>query len=92
MSVFLFDRDVRSHLTEIPIGKNGIAFDRLDLDSWAEHHKQANGRPPGRRTLWLEREPASPSEVGFGGSRRRSTGGEYEKAREQVILQKRKGT
>lgn len=29
-----FDAEVRPHLTEIPIGDRGIAFDRLDLDAW----------------------------------------------------------
>jgi hypothetical protein len=30
-----FNRDVRPLLSAIPIGTQGIAFDRLDLDSWA---------------------------------------------------------
>jgi hypothetical protein len=40
-----FNADVRPHLTEIPIGDQGIAFDRLDLDAWADDHKSRNGRP-----------------------------------------------
>lgn len=40
-----FNRDVRPHVTVIPIGTQGIAFDRLDLDAWAEDHKRRNGRP-----------------------------------------------
>ena len=31
-----FNDEVRPFLTVIPIGKQGIAFDRLDLDAWAE--------------------------------------------------------
>ena len=32
-------------LTEIPIGTQGIAFDRLELDAWVEQYKRRNGRP-----------------------------------------------
>lgn len=42
----VFNAVVRPHLTEIPIGVQGIAFDRLDLDAWADEHKRRNGRPP----------------------------------------------
>lgn len=30
-----FNREVRPYLTEIPIGTQGIAFDRLELDVFA---------------------------------------------------------
>jgi hypothetical protein len=33
----LFNKIVRPELIEIPIGRQGIAFDRLDLDAWADH-------------------------------------------------------
>jgi hypothetical protein len=36
-----FNEEVRAHLIEIPIGKQGVAFDRLDLDAWVDR----NGRP-----------------------------------------------
>src|SRR5208283_5966774 len=42
----VFDTAVRPSLTEIPIGARGVAFDRLDLDAWATHYKQSNGKPP----------------------------------------------
>lgn len=45
MSRSVFDLDVKPHLTIIPIGKQGIGFDRLDLDAWLEHHKKRNGCP-----------------------------------------------
>jgi hypothetical protein len=41
-----FDIEVRPYLVEIPIGKQGIAFDRLNLDAWAEQYKQRYGRQP----------------------------------------------
>lgn len=47
-----FNHEVRPQLTEIPIGEQGIAFDRLDLDAWVEHYKECNGRPAQRRQLW----------------------------------------
>jgi hypothetical protein len=34
-----FNRDVRPHLRVIPIGTQGIAFDRIDLDAWADEYK-----------------------------------------------------
>jgi hypothetical protein len=40
-----FNRDVRPHLCAIPIGTQGIAFDRIDLDTWADQYKNRNGRP-----------------------------------------------
>lgn len=45
-SVYTFDRLIRPYLTQIPIGEKGVAFDRIELDAWADHHKVANGRPP----------------------------------------------
>ena len=40
-----FNTEVRPCLTEIPIGEQGIAFDRLDLDAWVDQYKSRNGRP-----------------------------------------------
>jgi len=40
-----FNVEVRPYVTEIPIGKQGIAFDRIDLDEWASQYKARNGRP-----------------------------------------------
>jgi hypothetical protein len=40
-----FNAEVRPYLIQIPIGRQGIAFDRLELDAWAEEYKQRNGRP-----------------------------------------------
>ena len=35
----------RPYLTQIRIGIEGIAFDRLDLDAFADDYKSRNGRP-----------------------------------------------
>ncbi|MES9830528.1 MAG: hypothetical protein ABW201_19920 [Candidatus Thiodiazotropha sp.] len=44
-----FDNEVRPYLVEIPIGKQGIAFDRVDLDAWADQYKQRYGRQPQKK-------------------------------------------
>ena len=41
-----FNREVRPSLAEFPIGIQGIAFDRLDLDSWLDDYKSRNERRP----------------------------------------------
>ena len=40
-----FNAEVRPILTEIPIGKQGKSFDRLELDAWFEDYKFRNGYP-----------------------------------------------
>lgn len=40
-----FDLEVRPSLTEVPMGERGIAFDRLELDAWADEYIAARGRP-----------------------------------------------
>jgi hypothetical protein len=40
-----FNHHVRPHVMVIPIGTQGIAFDRVDLDAWADHYQRCNGRP-----------------------------------------------
>ena len=44
-----FNAEVRPHLTNIPIGRQGVAFDRLELDAWVEDYVSRNGRPAARR-------------------------------------------
>ena len=41
-----FNHEVRPHLTEIPLGTQGVAFDRIDLDEWWDEYKNRNGRRP----------------------------------------------
>jgi predicted DNA-binding transcriptional regulator AlpA len=40
-----FNREVRPALTELRIGRQGIAFDRLEMDAWVDHYMRCNGRP-----------------------------------------------
>ena len=44
-----FNVEVRPDIVEIRIGKQGVAFDRLDLDAWVDQYKARNGRPAGPR-------------------------------------------
>ena len=53
-----FNQEVRPLLTVIPIGRQGVAFDRLEMDAWVEQYKTCNGRP-GRTlggSIWDEKE------------------------------------
>lgn len=45
MNKNLFNEKVRPYLTNISIGKQGVAFDRLELDAWVEQYIARNGRP-----------------------------------------------
>jgi hypothetical protein len=45
-----FDAEVRPELTEIPIGVRGIAYDRQELDAWADAYIAAHGRPGRKAT------------------------------------------
>lgn len=49
-----FNAVVRPHLTEIPIGVQGIAFDRLEIDACADSYKARFGM---RRVPVTEEEP-----------------------------------
>lgn len=57
-----FNQAVRPSLPEIPIGQQGIAFDRLDLDHWADHYKQRVVRPIHsiRGELWHDNDKPEP--------------------------------
>ena len=51
----LFNAEIRPYLTEVRIGRQGVAFDRLELDAWWEQYKSRNGRPAAeRRKPWDE--------------------------------------
>jgi len=39
-----FNLEVRPYVDEVSIGKQGIAYDRLDLDAWADDYKTQNVR------------------------------------------------
>jgi hypothetical protein len=89
-----FNRDVRPLLAVIPIGTQGIAFDRLDLDSWADDYKSRNGHPaaqPEREKPWETKERrVSPNEAGSGISISSSEEHAFARALEQATSGKPK--
>ena len=89
-----FNREVRPQLTEIPIGVQGVAFDRLDLDAWADDYKRRNGRPGRSKgdTSWDAKDcPVSSCEPGSGTSTRSCSGGEFARALRQLGSMKQNG-
>jgi hypothetical protein len=91
-----FNEEVRPYLIEIPIGKQGVAFDRVDLDAWMDHYKDRNGRPGkaiGGKPPWDRKfHQDSENVVKSGTSGKQSEIVEFEKALEQATSRKRKGT
>lgn len=89
-----FNAEVRPYLTEIPIGKQGIAFDRLDLDAWVDQYKDRNGRPGKQKGVakpWDARKSrASSIGTGRGISTRLSEEEEFAKALERATSKKRR--
>jgi len=87
-----FNSEVRPHLTEIPIGIQGIGFDRLELDAWVDDYKSRNGRPTrkGVKSWDASEYPASSSGPVSGMSTNASAGGEFAKALEHLTSKKRK--
>jgi hypothetical protein len=86
-----FNAEVRPFLTEIPIGKQGVGFDRLELDAWLDEYIARNGRPArkGAHTWDANLSPASSYEAGSGTSTNASAGGEFARALEQLTSRKR---
>jgi len=89
-----FNAEVRQFLTRIPIGRQGVAFDRLELDAWVDDYMSRNGRPAERSETWdAENHRASKSEAIFGGSTRESKDTEeWQKAVARLTSRRRKST
>ena len=96
MDVNRFNAEVRPDVPEIPIGTQGVAFDRLDLDAWVDQYKERNGRPGKVATKkggekWAEKpHQGSSNAVKSGTYRRSSEVVEFEKALEQATSRKQK--
>jgi len=89
-----FNTEVRPGLTEIPIGRQGIAFDRLELDAWVDDYKSRNGRPAERSKTWdAINHRASRKEAASGGSTRRSGDTEdWQRVAARLISKRRNAT
>lgn len=86
-----FNAEVRPYLTEIPIGSQGIGFDRLELDHWFDDYVARNGRPArkGYDTWDANRHPGSSKGPASGTSTSGSRGGEFARALDRLASQKR---
>ncbi len=86
-----FNVEVRPYLTEVPIGKQGVGFDRLELDAWLDDYIARNGRPAqkGIQRWDANGYRASSSVPAFGTSTSGSSGGEFAKALDQLASRKR---
>jgi len=88
-----FNREVRPQLTEIRIGKQGRAFDRLKMEAAAEEYKRRNGVPVAqsnrRKPSWeIKGRQVSPNEAGSGMSTNCSEEHAFARALEQAICGK----
>src|SRR5882757_2590448 len=88
-----FNREVRPALTNLPIGVQGVAFDRLDLDRWADDYKSRNGHLAAqseRKKPWeTKRRRVSQNAVGFGISTSSSEACAFGRALQQATSRKR---
>jgi hypothetical protein len=82
-----FNAMVRPHVTGVPLGKQALAFDRLELDAWAEEYIARNGRPgrsEGVSTWDARSHRASSNAAASGTSTNASAGGEFARALEAL--------
>ena len=89
-----FNKWVRPHVTEAQLGKQGVLFDRLELDAWADDYMRCNGRPGKRSDLCQNqaKRPVSPNLGRSGISTKESEEDAFAKVLEQVTSGKRKLT
>ena len=90
-----FNREIRRLLTQIPIGRQGVAFDLLEMEAAAEDYKNRNGVPVAQsersKPLWeYNGYRVSPSAEGSGTSTKSSEELAFAKALEQAICGKPK--
>ena len=86
-----FNQEVRPHLVEVNIGKQGVAFDRIDLDAWVDNYINRNGRPNSQRgeKIWDEKKsPDCIKETVSGRSTKKSEVDEFAKALEKATCKK----
>jgi len=91
-----FNKEVRPYLIEIPIGSQGIGFDRLDLDAWLEQYKESHGRLgkaiEGGSSWGRKPHQDSSCAATHGTFRNKSARQEFEKAVERATSRKRRDT
>ena len=88
-----FNTEVRPTLTEVPVGAQGIAFDRLELDAWVDEYVACNGRPGQKKGIstWdVNAHPDSISAMESGTSTNSSEAAEFARALDRATSKKRK--
>ncbi len=91
-----FDSEIRPYLTEMRLGPQMVAFDRLDLDAWVEDYKKLHGRPAKRKEEnkpWRDKSAVwegSNSGATLGSSTSESEDAEFARAVAQAIGKKLK--
>ena len=87
-----FNSEVRPALTEVKIGVQGIAFDRLELDAWVDEYIARNGRPARKGAIpWdANEDPASSYVAESGTSTNASKGGVFAEALAHIASRKQK--
>jgi hypothetical protein len=73
-----FGEMVRPYVTEVKLGKQAVAFDRLELDGWAEDYIRRNGRRP--KAQKPEDDVCQRSETVCRGSARKAVSGKSKNA------------
>ena len=90
-----FNELVRPFVTEAPLGKQGILFNTLELDAWADEYMDRNGRPGNRSDKWETKQAkhqGSLKRVKSGKSTKESEEDAYAKARERATSRRQKPT
>jgi hypothetical protein len=90
-----FNAEVRPSLTEIPIGEQGIAFDRFELDEWIDDYIARHGRQARSNGAeqWQERKHLASSNGQTSGiSTSTSMAGEFAQALELINSKKQSGS
>jgi predicted DNA-binding transcriptional regulator AlpA len=90
-----FNKEVRPSLTELKIGTQSIAFDRHELDAWADDLINRIGKPGTRKQekiLCQKEHRVSPKGASFGTSTKSSKERDFTKALEQVTSKKQNAT
>lgn len=90
-----FNTEIRPHLRVIAIGKQGIAFDKVDLDKYVDENMKGVGKPGSQlkeeENLWQRSQQVSRKEkvAISGASTKSSREKDFTKALEQVASKTR---
>lgn len=84
-----FNSEVRPFLITLKIGQQGIAFDRLDLDHWADEFKKYKGQHAQQTMHWQD--PGTkllPREKNLSKLTKKTTDKEFQQLVDQLLIKK----